>query len=323
MDGEAGIGKTTLVERFLAEVSGARVLRASGDESETGIRFAVVDQLRRAAGFDADDVLGASQHLAVGMDLLERFSESASEDGTVVMVDDAHLADADSLRTLLFCARRLAASATLFILIARGSAPEVLPEGWLKLAEGRDGDRITPPPLTPEETRALAGELGVALASDAAARLCEHTRGNPLYTGALLRELPACGSWRHEPRPLPAPRSYAQLIDERIHRCAPDVVALLFAAAVLGVRAPLHSVSELAELDEPLWAVDSAIDAGLVQLTDGDDGTWLEFTHPLTRAVVYDSISQARRSLLHSAAAAHRAESRSRAAPSRRGRRSA
>ncbi len=50
--------------------------------------------------------------------------------------------------------------------------------------------------------------------------------------------------------------------------------------------------------------VDSAIDAGLVQLTDGDDGTWLEFTHPLTRAVVYDSISQARRSLLHAAAAA-------------------
>ncbi len=253
VDGEAGIGKTTLVEHFLAEVSGARVLRASGDESETGIRFAVVDQLRRAAGFDADDVLGASQHLAVGMDLLERFSESASEDGTVVMVDDAHLADADSLRTLLFCARRLAASATLFILIARGSAPEVLPEGWLKLAEGRDGDRITPPPLTPEETRALAQRAGCRpRLRRRRPALRAHAREPALHRCPPTRACPPRGSWRHEPHPLPAPRSYAQLIDERIHRCAPDVVALLFATAVLGVRAPLHSASKLAELEEPL-----------------------------------------------------------------------
>ena len=68
------------------------------------------------------------------------------------MVDDAHLADADSLRALLFCARRLRESATLFVLVVRGSAPEVLPEGWLKLA---DDAVLRPRPLTADDARAL------------------------------------------------------------------------------------------------------------------------------------------------------------------------
>ena len=106
----------------------------------------------------------------------------------MVVVDDAHLADADSLRALLFCARRLTESATLFVLIARGSALEALPEGWLKLA---DDAVLRPRSLTAEEARALGGELGVALNADAARRLVEHTGGNPLHLRAVLRELPA------------------------------------------------------------------------------------------------------------------------------------
>ena len=109
VEGEAGIGKTTLVERFLALQPEARVLRASGDESESSVSFAIVDQLLRSAGVGAVDVLAAGQHLTVGLELLELLSTGAD----IVVVDDAHLADADSLRALLFCARRLTESATL------------------------------------------------------------------------------------------------------------------------------------------------------------------------------------------------------------------
>ena len=50
VEGEAGIGKTTLVERFLSELHATRILRASGDESESHVRFALADQLLRSAG---------------------------------------------------------------------------------------------------------------------------------------------------------------------------------------------------------------------------------------------------------------------------------
>ena len=135
IEGEGGIGKTTLAERFLALHPEARVLRASGDESERGVSFAVIDQLLRSAGIDTFDALGATQHLTVGLELLDRLGAADEPRRTVVVIDDAHLADADSLRALLFCARRLSESATLFVLVVRGSASEVLPEGWLKLAD--------------------------------------------------------------------------------------------------------------------------------------------------------------------------------------------
>ena len=94
---------------------------------------------------------------------------------------------------------------------------------------------------------------------DAAARLWEHTRGNPLHARAVLRELPPDGSWQYEPRPLPVPESYAQLVRRDLERCPRDVVTLIEAAAVLGVRAPLQAVVELAGLEHPLETLDDAV----------------------------------------------------------------
>lgn len=299
VEGEGGIGKTTLVERFLALHPEARVLRASGDESERGVGFAVVDQLFRSAGVDSAAVLGAGEHLTVGLELLELLG--ASEHPTVVVIDDAHLADADSLRALLFCARRLAESATLQVLVVRGSALEVLPEGWLKLA---DEAVLRPRPLTVEDARALGGELGVPLTANAAARLVEHTGGNPLHLRAVLRALPATGSWLHDDRSLPVPPRYAQLVDAQLRRCEPDVVALLWAVAVLGVRVPMHAALALTQLDAPLPTIDRAVTTGLLRVAEREDGTWLEFTHPLTRAAVHDAMPQTQRSRLHTDAAA-------------------
>ena len=116
IEGEAGIGKSALVERFLSELDGVPRLRASGDESESHVRFALADQLLRTCGGSA---IGAAQHVAVGMELLEAMTSAAGDHGCVVVVDDAHLADADSLRALLFAARRLAQSPVLILLAVR------------------------------------------------------------------------------------------------------------------------------------------------------------------------------------------------------------
>ncbi len=286
IEGEAGIGKSTLVERFLSELDGVPRLRASGDESESHVRFALADQLLRTCGGSA---IGAAQHVAVGMELLEAMTSAAGDRGCVVVVDDAHLADADSLRALLFAARRLAQSPVLILLAVRDHR---LPEGWGKLAPS-----VTLGPLTREHVSVLGAQLGVPMTPQVARRLHEHTGGNPLHARAVLREAPDAGHWLHEPRPLPAPRSYAQLIQRRLERCRPDVVRLLEAAATLGVRAPLHVVLELAQAE--LVTLDEAVATGLVR-----SGRLVEFTHPLTRAAIYDALAPSRRAELNAAAAA-------------------
>ncbi|MDA0181343.1 LuxR C-terminal-related transcriptional regulator [Solirubrobacter phytolaccae] len=300
IEGEAGIGKTTLVERFLERCGEDRILRASGEETERGVSFAIVDQLMRSAGAGTVDVLGAGDHLTVGLELIELLGASDGGRRTVVVIDDAHLADEASVRALLFCARRLSESATLFVLVVRGSAAVALPEGWLKLA---DESVLRPRPLLADDARSLAEETGVALTAGAAERLVEHTGGNPLHLRAVLRELPATGSWLHDDRSLPVPRRYAQLVDVQLRRFPDDVVALLHTLAVLGVRAQLHAVLELAELADPLPTIDRAVDTGLVAVAEREDGTWLVFTHPLTRAAVHEAMPHARREQLHRAAA--------------------
>ena len=82
-----------------------------------------------------------------------------------------------------------------------------------------------------------------------------------------------------------------------------DVVTLIEAAAVLGVRAPLQAVVELAGLEHPLETLDDAIAGGLVRLDDRAGGAFVEFSHPLARAAVYDALPKARRSALNTAAA--------------------
>ena len=220
IDGEAGVGKTTLVHRFLAELAPERVLSADGDESEAGIRFAIADQLLRSAGVKDADILHASDHVTVGMALLEQLS-GASGAPPIVLVDDAHESDPDSLRALLFCARRLVRTAALIVLVVRGDAAEALPGGWIKLTNGHEGHRLHLGPLTAAQTRELGAQLDFPLSEATARRLWDHTTGNPLYTRAVLHELRTSATWPDDLAELPTPRSYTQLIEARLRRGSP------------------------------------------------------------------------------------------------------
>jgi hypothetical protein len=133
IEGEAGIGKTTLVERLVGQLPGVRLLRASGDEGEAHVPFAMADQLLRGAALTTN-ALQAGHHVPVGMELLELMTSGSGDTPTVIIIDEGHLADAESLRALLFAARRLAGSRVLLLLVVRGVAQDTLPEGWRKLA---------------------------------------------------------------------------------------------------------------------------------------------------------------------------------------------
>ena len=101
------------------------MLRASGDESERDLPFGVLEQLLRRAG---DPAAAGADHVAAGARILERLG--ALDDGhpLAVFIDDAHWADAPSLRALLFVVRRLVADHVLIVIATRENPP-VLPEG--------------------------------------------------------------------------------------------------------------------------------------------------------------------------------------------------
>ena len=282
VEGQAGIGKTTLLERFLTTVDDAHVLRASGDEFEVDVVFGVVEQLLRPerASFES--------HVEAGGRLLDRLGH---EQPVVLLVDDAHWADMDSLKALQFAVRRLVDDRVLVLVATRDS--ELLPEGLRKLA----ATRVALTPLAASELRALAAGVGMPISLSGARRLHEHSGGSPLHARELLAELPVAAFEEGRTR-LPAPRGFAALVARRLQAADAETVRLLEAASVLGMRSPLAAAAALGEVEDPLAALETPLE--LVELVD----TELRFVHPLVRAGVYQQLRPARRARLHARAAA-------------------
>ncbi|HEX5781603.1 MAG TPA: ATP-binding protein, partial [Solirubrobacteraceae bacterium] len=133
--GEAGIGKTALLQAVVAAAEGMTVLRARGVESEVGVPFAALaelcapvlvlgDRLPEAqaatlAGALALEPVVPQARLAIGAALLGLLSLAAEERPVVCVVDDAQWLDEPSLEALRFATRRLADGGVAVLLARR------------------------------------------------------------------------------------------------------------------------------------------------------------------------------------------------------------
>ncbi len=305
IEGPAGVGKTALIERFLAEPGTERapvVLRAGGDEAEALLAYGVIEQLVRSVGLDPATVTGPTDPVddpvTVGTRLLHVLDR---DEPVVVVVDDADWADRPSLSALQFALRRLVVDAVL-VLIGVRDAVTGLPDGLRRLIGGPHGTAIALSGLAEPELRDLASQLGAPLSARGARRLRDGTRGNPLYVRAVLADFPP-DAWAEGHRPLPGPRSFRLVVRDRLAACSAATRRLVDAAAVLGMHSPLPQVAALAELAEPLAPLDEAAAAGLLAEPVPSPPATVSFPHPLVRSAVHDCLGVARHSALHAAAA--------------------
>ena len=192
--GEAGIGKTALLDYLERRASGCRVVRASGAESEIELAFAglhqlctpMMDRLDRLPGPQRDALATAfglssgspPDRFLVGLAVLSLLSDVAAQEPLVCLIDDGQWLDRVSAQTLAFVARRLMAERVAMVFATRDSSGNEELAGLPELMVGglRDSDaRVL-------LDSAVAGRLDERVRD----RIVAETRGNPL---ALL-ELP-------------------------------------------------------------------------------------------------------------------------------------
>ncbi len=190
--GEAGIGKTALVEYLVDSAPDLNVVRAVGVESEMELAFAGLHQLctpmldrlpglpapqREALGIAFGLSAGAApDRFLVGLAVLSLFSAAAEEEPLLCVVDDAHWLDQASALTLAFVARRLLAEPVGLVFAAREPDEALAHVPELQVQGLRDGDA----------RRLLSSAVRFVLDERVRDRIIAETRGNPL---ALL-ELP-------------------------------------------------------------------------------------------------------------------------------------
>jgi hypothetical protein len=127
-----------------------------GRETELDTLFTALDQVRAGR----PRVVLIEVPSASGL-LLELLSDLDRKRPVVLAVDDAHWADLDSLRALLFALRRLVVDRVLTLLTVRPEDMTRLPDGLRRLADGQTGTTIQLSALDASQVRALAKPLGL------------------------------------------------------------------------------------------------------------------------------------------------------------------
>jgi DNA-binding CsgD family transcriptional regulator len=309
--GEAGIGKTALLQDARDRAADMHVLSASGVESESELPFAAMHQLVRPALGHIDRLPapqaaalggalglaegGGQEHFLVFAACLSLLSELAERRPVLCLVDDAHWLDAASADALRFVARRLDAEGIVLLFGAREgdvrtfAAPE-LPS--LVLA-GLDREAAT---------TLLARGAGVDAAPAVRDSLLEQTRGNALALLEVPSVLTSDQLAGAEPLPeaLPMTRQVEGVFLERVRRLPEESQRVLLVAAAddLGSLAIVSLAARQLGIDQR--ALDVAEQAGLVT----GHGNRLEFRHPLVRSAVYEAATSTDRRAAHGALAA-------------------
>jgi DNA-binding CsgD family transcriptional regulator len=307
--GEAGIGKTALLDYVAERASGSRILRAVGVQSEMELAYAGLHQLcavlleriaelpapqrdaLRAAFGSQDD--STADPFAVALAVLGLLSEAAETAPIVCLVDDVQWLDRASAQAVAFVARRLLAERIAMVFAVR--EPSDVPE----LAGLPD---VAVEGLPDDEARLLlASGIPGRLDERVRDRIVAETRGNPLALLELPRGMtPAdlAGGFG-----LPGVGALAGRIEQifvgRIGSLPSDSRKLL----VLAAAEPLGDVTLLWRAAERLGiapdAAEPAEAAGLVELA-----ARVQFRHPLVRSAAYRTASPRDRRQAHDALAA-------------------
>jgi DNA-binding CsgD family transcriptional regulator len=317
IEGEAGIGKTTLwlSTITLARDRGFRVLSAQAGQAESMLAYAATADLMGDVEPDVLDQLPDVQRIALDRVLLRADLAGLPSDQRVVAtaflsvveglarttpvlvaIDDVQWLDASSKAVIAFAARRLKGRVGV-VLTERSQYGAETTASWLRLRRPDGVERIFLRPLSLGGLRELFDEkLGRSFPRPTLVRFAEISGGNPYFALELARTIISESTGGETA----LPATLADVVRTRIGRLDEDAREMLLAAASaaeptvdLLARATGNSVQRTVELLEQPESED------IISI----DGNHVRFSHPLLARGVYSDATPPRRRAMHRALA--------------------
>jgi DNA-binding CsgD family transcriptional regulator/tetratricopeptide (TPR) repeat protein len=304
--GEAGMGKTVLLADITERAwsAGMRVLSVTGRESESKLAFAGLHQLlrpvlssaaglpgrqaqalMRALGLAADPV--APDPLLTGVAVLTLLSDLSERSPVLVVADDAHWLDRNSLNTLAFVSSRLDAEQVVLLVGARGQAP---PPGF-----DRGFPELHLEPLSAPDAGLLLDGQPRPPRGWARLQVLAQAAGNPMALielSTVIADDPAA-SRRWAAEPLPLTDRLSAVLTARF-AALPELTQAALLLAAVGDGTDLRVAASYGAGPDAR-ALTLAEQLGLVRV----DSTGLQFSHPLVRSAIYHSAPFAQRAAAH------------------------
>lgn len=306
--GEAGIGKTELLEGVLATVPGLGQMHVAGREFETDLPFTALHELckpmlarlgtlpdpQRAAlevAFALRD--GATPDRArAGLAVLGLLSDAARERPIVCVVEDAQWLDQASAEILTFVARRVEAEPVAFLFALRDPAASGAFDGLPAQTLGRLGND--------DALALLNSRIHAPLDQRIRDQIIAEARGNPLALLELQRyvEPAALAGGFGLPDAVRVPEHIEAGYRKRLAALPAETQKLLLIAAAESLGEPTLFWRAAERLGIDAGAAAPAEAAGLFDL-----GVRVRFHHPLVRPAVYHAASPDDRRAVHRALA--------------------
>ena len=313
VEGEAGIGKTTLLLATVDEARerGFRVLSARSAAAESVLAYAVLADLLREVEAVAWAELPDPQRRAVDRVLLRTDVEGpatdqrevaasfltiverlAGESPVLLVIDDLQWLDTSSQMVIAFAARRFAGRVGVLGAVRTGTGSG---DGasWLHMSRPDAMSRITVPPLHLGGLHAVVSDrLGRSIRRSTMVWIWETSAGNPFYALELARaidhEIPTAAVY--------LPATVTELVRSRIGSLDTNVQKLLLAAScVAAPTVELVAAATDTDAEHVFELLEQAERDGIV----GIEGHRLRFEHPMLARGVYAGAATAQRRAMH------------------------
>jgi DNA-binding CsgD family transcriptional regulator len=307
--GDAGIGKTALLDWAVSQASGTDVVCLTGVEHEMDLGLSGLLPVLHALEPYLSELPAPQQRalnvvlaledgpppseFAICISTFTLITTAAARRPVVLVADDAQWLDATTRRCLAFAARRSFADAVAYLFGVRGSAIDTEFAAFPVLGVNR---------LSERDTLGLLAALlpsGQNLDFSMAQRVAQEADGNPLAVQQLASQI-ADGSLSSvaPAQPLPLDRRLEKGFLKLVDAVTPAGRMFLLLAASMADGGPAALFDAAKRLELPADGIDSALAPDLVTI-----GATVQFRHPLVRSAIYTAAAPVERRRAHSALA--------------------